>query len=77
MARFKNNRWNVGGDDTPGKVVSPNMEGAQLAVLMDIRDELQSLNSIFGCYNFTTLPNVIKTIRANTGRIPKQPRKSK
>jgi hypothetical protein len=40
--RHKNANWNVGVETT--------YAGAQLAVLMDIRDELQAINSKLGCY---------------------------
>lgn len=41
MARFKNNKWNVGGSENPHE--PPTWDGAELAVLMDIRDELQNI----------------------------------
>lgn len=41
-------------------------EHATLAVLMDIRDELQYLHQVFGCKNFLDLPNVVRRIEANT-----------
>ena len=53
-------RWNVG--------VTPSMEGAQLAVLMDIREELHSLNNIFRCYKFLQIPGKIEAIRKNTAK---------
>jgi hypothetical protein len=40
--RYKNSRWVLNG--------SPSFELAQLAVLMDIRDELQTLNRFAGCF---------------------------
>lgn len=73
MPRFKDVSWNVGGEVGPdGKVIRwPDNEIAkQTAVLMDIRDELQRLNHIFQCFNFTSLPKVVKQIRANLSRIP-------
>lgn len=41
---------------------------AQLAVLMDIRDELQTLNRVFSCHNFQTIPRKLDRISANTYR---------
>ena len=48
-------------------------DSAQLAVLMDIRDELQVLNLLLGCANFLRIPSVLESIRRNTAT----PRKSK
>ena len=41
-------------------------DSAQLAVLMDIRDELKQLNRVFGCANFLNIPNELRKIEANT-----------
>lgn len=35
---------------------------------MDIRDELQKLNALLGCHNFTAIPNVLRGIRRNTAK---------
>jgi hypothetical protein len=52
------------------------MESAQLAVLMDLRDELQTLNGILSCPNFMSVPHKLDAIRRNTiRRRRKQPRK--
>lgn len=40
--------------------------GSILAVLMDIRDELQKLNRVFNCGNFLSLPHVVQGIEKNT-----------
>lgn len=51
---------------------------AQLAVLMDIRDELREINSRLGCGSFQRLPYTIDMIRRYTQRIPaRKPRKKK
>lgn len=39
---------------------------AQLAVLMDIRDELRKLNRLLGCQNFVEVPTILRGIRRNT-----------
>lgn len=44
--RRKNCNWIVASDDERAKSI----EHIQVAVLMDIRDELQSINSKLGCY---------------------------
>ncbi len=46
MARCKNVNWSVADSET----CTVSIEYAQLAVLMDIRDELQALNRTLGCY---------------------------
>lgn len=60
--RFKNWGWNASRSD--GQVHG--FDGAQLAVLMDIRDELQTLNRIIGCHNCIAIPDILRGIRANT-----------
>lgn len=43
-------------------------EAVQVAVLMDIRHELQVLNGLLGCSNFTAIPAVLRSIRRNTAK---------
>lgn len=50
--RQKDKQWAVCGAHDTGAT----FEGAQLAVLMDIRDELKRLNLLLHCHNFTDLP---------------------
>lgn len=40
--------------------------GAQLAVLMDLRDELKRLNDLLHCVNFITIPRKLDKIVRNT-----------
>ena len=58
--RYKNLAWIIpsGGN--------PSFEGAQLAVLMDIRDELQRLNELLHCPNFIDIPLMLDEIVINT-----------
>jgi hypothetical protein len=49
--------------------------GAQLAVLMDIREELRKLNGLLHCPNFIGMPHTLSAIRKNTTK-PKR-RKAK
>jgi len=65
MARHKNTDWCL----TDG---SQTYEAASLAVLMDIRDELQTLNGWFRCCNFQEINGILRTIRGNTSRIKKE-----
>lgn len=42
---------------------------AQLAVLMDIRDNLESIKHVLNCRNFQGIPNVLRKIRENTCKV--------
>lgn len=64
--RHKNSDWSV--------EERPTLEGAQLTVLMDIRDELQALNRLLNCHNFTEIPHVLRGIRA---KLPTKKRKKR
>ncbi len=57
--RRKDQDWNTG---TTGVT----WDGAQLAVLMDIRDELKRLNAVVHCPNTIEIPNILRAIRRNT-----------
>lgn len=62
--RFKNQDWRL----------ATNLDGTvpithvQTAVLMDIRDELQRLNSLLHCYRFIGIPNQLEKIVRNTAK---------
>lgn len=60
--RQKNIRWAVQVNES--KRVE--WHDAHLAVLMDLRDELQTLNRLLGCPNFTCIPRVLDEIAKNT-----------
>lgn len=60
--RKKNADWKIN-IDFNGKVTVPD---AQLAVLMDIRSELQSLNRVFACRNFQEMPDILRDIKRKT-----------
>ena len=49
----------------------------QLAILMDIRDELQRLNNILLCPNLQMIPSMLQRIQANTAKPNKPKRKPK
>ena len=58
MARYKDANWNL---------TAPNVQTwdqAQVAVLMDLRDELKKLNAVLACPNFQEIPHTLKAIRA-------------
>jgi len=67
MARFKNSDWDLA--DSHGNVGT--WERVGIAVLMDIRDELQTLNRLLGCRNFIEVPTILREIKANTAPRPK------
>ena len=60
--RKKNYSWCI---DTTANGNTPK-EDARLAVLMDIRDELQILNCVFRCHNFLDIPFKLDAIKKNT-----------
>lgn len=62
--RKKDAHWllNVQADDTVST------SDAQLAVLMDLRDELKRLNLLLYCRNFTGIPHTLKAIERQTKR---------
>jgi hypothetical protein len=72
MARYKDVQWSLRGNDTDPTVSHDNI---QLALLMDIRDELQALNRLFRCSNFLEIPHTLKRISHNTAK-PKPKGKS-
>jgi hypothetical protein len=70
MARHKDANWNLAEE-------GPGYEGAKLAVLMDIRDELKVLNKVFACSNFLEIPRVLRDIRNMTQLTEANTRKRK
>jgi gamma-glutamyl:cysteine ligase YbdK (ATP-grasp superfamily) len=65
--RQKNALWKCATVAPDGSVTCSEMD-AQRALLMDIRDELQQLNGIFGCANFLEMPhNLLHVRRAAEG----------
>ena len=49
-------------------------EHVALAVLLDLRDELRSLNALLHCSNFIEMPRILRQIRSNTVK-PKKKKK--
>ena len=68
--RKRNLQWRVCSKDD----ITVSYDGAQLAVLMDIRDELQKLNGLLHCSNFRGIPASLMAIRKNTNKPPRKPR---
>jgi hypothetical protein len=57
--RHKDADWELPTTDE-GRIKS--WDYVQIAVLMDIRDELQRLNSLLHCHNFQQIPHTLKRI---------------
>lgn len=70
--RRKNEQWSPA--NTDGTIT---WERVDTALLMDIRDELQTLNRIFQCQNFLEIPRVLRAIRRNTAKPRKRKQKAK
>ena len=69
--RLRDRLWNVAElDGTPYDDVR---DGVLVAVLMDIRDELQQINSRLDCSDTRSIPVTLRSIR----RALAQPRKGK
>lgn len=66
-----NQEWSVAGSD--GNV--PTWERVAVAVLMDIRRELQTLNAVFRCHNFQDIPFKLDRIEKNTKKPRPKPKK--
>lgn len=64
MARTKNIDWHIP-VNTNNCVDWP---GVTVAVLMDIREELRTLNRLLGCRNFVEVPLILQRIDTNTRR---------
>lgn len=62
--RRANVNWQL--TDEQGKLYTTPGGICHLAVLMDIRDELQNLNALLHCGNFQGFPATLQTIAANT-----------
>jgi hypothetical protein len=65
MARHKNVQWSLHASNADG---TTGWETIKVSVLMDIRDELQQLNTLLGCRNFTSIPRTLRAIARNTAR---------
>jgi len=60
--RHKNGNWRLP-TDAKGRIET--WQAVEVAVLMDIRDELQRLNGLLHCVNFTGIPATLRSIRRN------------
>lgn len=70
MARYKDVNWTF---PDSGEV---RWSQIPTAILMDIRDELKSLNALLHCGNFQRIPTTLRTISRNTHKPKKRKAKS-
>jgi len=63
--RFKDCAWDLPADPS-GRI--SNWDAVKVAVMMDIRDELKELNSLFRCQNFLNIPHKLDRICRNTSK---------
>lgn len=64
MARHRDGDWDLPDDISWDKV--------PVAVLMDIRDELKTLNRLLRCPNFLGMPHALDKIERNTRKRPRK-----
>ena len=62
---FPDRDWDL--VDASGRIAS--WDHVAIAVLMDIRRELKTLNGIIGCQNFIAIPNILREIRNHADRV--------
>lgn len=67
MARHKNLDWRL-----PD---APEWSQVPIAVLMDIRDELRTLNRLLHCPNTIRIPRILDAIALNTRKTRKKKKK--
>lgn len=69
--RSKNAQWHV--VDAFGRAYSGSYNHAILAVLMDLRDELQAMRQRLDCWETREIPRHLREIAKNTRRKKKAP----
>lgn len=69
MARYKNVDWNFHGNESDTTVP---VDRIKMALLMDIRDELQRLNTLLHCPNFMSIPHKLDRIEKKLGRVDRR-----
>lgn len=63
-SRTKDLNWNVYGQASSTGITTNSIDDKHTALMMDIRDELQKLNALLHCHNFTAIPTILRGIRA-------------
>lgn len=78
MARHRDRDWDLGGTEGPKGKSQGVSDGHMIAaVLMDIRQELHTLNERLGCPNFIRIPAVLDGIRRKLPARRKAKRKAR
>lgn len=67
--RFKDVNWDL--PTTPEGGIKT-WEAVQIAVMMDIRDELKRLNGTLACPNFLAIPSRLEKMRLSLGRMDRR-----
>jgi hypothetical protein len=62
--RRKDKDWIVTDDNTGARI--GNWAQVQVALLMDLRDELKKLNALLHCHNFVEIPSILRKLERNT-----------
>lgn len=69
MARHKDTEWSLPeGSPNANGGTTHTWDTIHSALLMDIRDELKSLNCLLHCMNFIRIPQKLDAIRRNTSK---------
>lgn len=71
--KHANVNWTLG-NNSDGTVPTDHVK---FALMMDIRTELQRLNNLLHCTNFTAIPHKLDRIRIATARIPVRKKRKK
>lgn len=66
--RHKDVNWSLAAGTKKGDTTEHSWESIHAAILMDIRDELKSLNAVLHCANFVQIPWTLKKIQYNTAK---------
>lgn len=73
MARFKNTVWNLSAEEADRTVSN---EHIKMALMMDLRDEMQALNRVMACQNvmagFIALQSIDRTLKRIDKRLAKK-----
>jgi len=68
MARHKDQNWSLPEGEPSPRGRAHQWDSIKVALLMDIRDELKSMNAILHCSNFLRIPRKLDEIRRNTAK---------
>jgi len=63
--RHRNREWALPTNQTGAPET---WQAVEIAVLMDVREELQNLNRLLRCPNFLEIPDTLRGIRRNTAK---------